>query len=297
MRVAALSERAELFYRRLLNVVDDYGMWFAHPTLILSACCPVLLERYRPEDAAMALEEMERARLILRWEVGGQEYLWVVDFQQQKRGPSRYPNPPAAVLGERGYGLVQGKGGLDLIDLRRESGGESGELGLCLAPVKPSPSSGGAEANRPIGDCPPSVEGRGERVEGRDNPPTPQRGGKARKRTEVVMLGECGLSDGAVGVGRALGRAFRRRDPERWQRHEVDLLAQLGEVPADEVEVVARYYAAAIPEKDDFRRRNLERLLRNWAGEVDRANQWARKQDRFDGEWGGVERRGKGVAS
>ena len=37
-RVDALSEGAEILYRRLMSVVDDYGRYFAHPTLIRSAC-------------------------------------------------------------------------------------------------------------------------------------------------------------------------------------------------------------------------------------------------------------------
>src|SRR3990167_11311858 len=43
-RINTLSVHAELFYRRLLSVVDDYGRFFAHPALLRSACYPLRVD-------------------------------------------------------------------------------------------------------------------------------------------------------------------------------------------------------------------------------------------------------------
>jgi hypothetical protein len=40
-RVDKLSERAELFYRRLMSVADDYGRYFANPANLRVNCYPV----------------------------------------------------------------------------------------------------------------------------------------------------------------------------------------------------------------------------------------------------------------
>ena len=48
-RVDALSEQAENFYKRLWNVVDDYGRFEVDPVVLLSRTYPRRVNRYTPE--------------------------------------------------------------------------------------------------------------------------------------------------------------------------------------------------------------------------------------------------------
>ena len=40
-RVNSLTTEEEIFYRRLISVVDDYGRYYAKPELLRSACFPL----------------------------------------------------------------------------------------------------------------------------------------------------------------------------------------------------------------------------------------------------------------
>ena len=59
-RVTALSPMAELFYRRLISVVDDYGRYTAHLTLLRSACWPMSFERVSDKQVSEWLLECSK---------------------------------------------------------------------------------------------------------------------------------------------------------------------------------------------------------------------------------------------
>ena len=40
----------EVFYRRLMSVVDDYGRYYAKPSLLRAACYPLLLAKVSDSD-------------------------------------------------------------------------------------------------------------------------------------------------------------------------------------------------------------------------------------------------------
>ena len=44
-RVELLSWAEEVFYRRLMSVVDDFGRYYARPELLRAACYPLLLTK------------------------------------------------------------------------------------------------------------------------------------------------------------------------------------------------------------------------------------------------------------
>jgi hypothetical protein len=92
-RVDQLSELAELFYRRLMNVADDHGRYQAHPTLLRAACYPQRVDRYTDAQVTEWRDECARAGLLLVYRVGRSEYLQMVDFRQQTRSKSKYPDP------------------------------------------------------------------------------------------------------------------------------------------------------------------------------------------------------------
>ncbi|WP_174958620.1 conserved phage C-terminal domain-containing protein [Burkholderia aenigmatica] len=95
-RVDLLSAEGEVFYRRLMSVVDDFGRYSANPKLLRAACYPLRLDTVKDADIAVWLGEAESAGLITLYEVSAKQYLELVDFRQQVRAKeSKYPNPTA----------------------------------------------------------------------------------------------------------------------------------------------------------------------------------------------------------
>lgn len=99
--VNSLSNPAEIFYRRLMSVVDDYGRYFAKPSLVRAACYPLQLERVSDMDIVKMLVEVCNTKppLVLAYEVAGKQYLQVENFKQQVRTNAKFPSPPDALTG------------------------------------------------------------------------------------------------------------------------------------------------------------------------------------------------------
>lgn len=99
-RIASLSEGGELFYRRLMSVVDDFGRFEADPDLLLAKAYPL---RSRGESADMVdayLRECTSGEypLIVVYKVGRKQYLEIVEFGQRIRSEkSKYPGPDEAI--------------------------------------------------------------------------------------------------------------------------------------------------------------------------------------------------------
>lgn len=89
-----LSPAGEVFYRRLMSVVDDYGRFSANPKLVRAACYPLKLDSVSDQHIAEWLLECSQANLVLCYEVSGKQYLEVNDFRQQVRSKqSKFPDP------------------------------------------------------------------------------------------------------------------------------------------------------------------------------------------------------------
>lgn len=99
-RVNPLGAHEELFYRRLMSVVDDYGRYFAHPALLRAACYPFQLDRVKEDSISKHLAACVDARLIFPYTVNGTAYLQLLDFRQQERGKSKFPEPDKRLLSE-----------------------------------------------------------------------------------------------------------------------------------------------------------------------------------------------------
>lgn len=94
--VNSLSWEAEIFYRRLLSVVDDFGRFDARPSVLRSALYPLKLDSMREDSVQRCLKSCEAARLVVLYSVEGKEYLEVTNFRQQVRSKnSKYPAPDA----------------------------------------------------------------------------------------------------------------------------------------------------------------------------------------------------------
>lgn len=96
-RVDALSAPAEVFYRRLMSVVDDFGRYYAKPELLLAALYPLRIERVRKADIATWIGATCEAGLVRKYTAQQKEYLELVDFRQQVRAKeSKFPQPPSS---------------------------------------------------------------------------------------------------------------------------------------------------------------------------------------------------------
>lgn len=94
-RVNALSWFGEVFYRRLLNRVDDFGRYTANVELLRSALFPLQLSKVSGADVAGLLSECEQWALVSTYTAGdGKQYLAVHKFEKGRAKTSRYPDPP-----------------------------------------------------------------------------------------------------------------------------------------------------------------------------------------------------------
>jgi hypothetical protein len=83
-RIAKLAWPAEVFYRRLMSVVDDFGRYHAHPTLLRAACYPLQLEKVSDSDIGKWILATEEAGLVRVYPAeDGKRYLELMDFRQQ----------------------------------------------------------------------------------------------------------------------------------------------------------------------------------------------------------------------
>jgi hypothetical protein len=119
-RINALKPQAELFFRRLMSVVDDYGRYSANPALLRAHCYPLKLDEVREADISRWLTEVESAGLIALYAVETKRYLEMKDFRQQVRAKeSKWPQPPSGCLADatqtsgrrEAYAPVVGGGG------------------------------------------------------------------------------------------------------------------------------------------------------------------------------------------
>lgn len=94
-RVDKLAAAEEVFYRRLMSVVDDFGRFDGRPAILRTSLYPLRVERVREADIVRSLACCQEAGLIRLYSVAGKPYLEVLDFRQQVRAKvSKYPDPP-----------------------------------------------------------------------------------------------------------------------------------------------------------------------------------------------------------
>ena len=99
-RVDMLTPQGELFYRRLMSVVDDFGRFDGRPQMLRVSCFPLRVDRVREADISRWLDELQTAGLIALYAVNGKPYLEMHDFRQQVRAKeSRYPAKPEPIGG------------------------------------------------------------------------------------------------------------------------------------------------------------------------------------------------------
>lgn len=75
------------------------------------------------------------------------------------------------------------------------------------------------------------------------------------------------------GYQKRLNAFFHRRDTTAWSESEIKAYRKLTITP-DEFAILEKYYLGNHPNGHDYRRRDLQTLLNNYQGEVDRARNW-----------------------
>lgn len=99
---AALESHAHrMLYERAIDITDPYGRFDADPVMFRARAVPRL--EISVEEVAAALNDMERVGLIERWEIDGNPYAKIVDFEvynkpdPAKEAQTRIPDPDGVV--------------------------------------------------------------------------------------------------------------------------------------------------------------------------------------------------------
>lgn len=120
-QVCSLGWAEEVFYRRLMSIVDDYGRTEANPQLLRSRCYPLQTDDVRTADISRWMAACQKAGLILGYEVAGKRYLEIRKFGQQQRAASKCPDPPSdsdvcnQVISDEHLGVVV-SGGVSVVE-------------------------------------------------------------------------------------------------------------------------------------------------------------------------------------
>lgn len=101
--VDSLSVHAELLYRRLMSVVDDFGLFHGNPKLIRAACYPLRLDQVSDEDIVRWLDECVAAGLLARSTFEGKAVVAILRFGQQQRSSASKYLPKADAAGIQSF--------------------------------------------------------------------------------------------------------------------------------------------------------------------------------------------------
>lgn len=95
--VDRLGPEAEVLYRRLMSVVDDYGRFSADPRILRAKCYPLRVDQVRPEQISNWLASCVQAGLVETYAVEGKPYLLFLRLGTPRAKVSRYPPPPRRI--------------------------------------------------------------------------------------------------------------------------------------------------------------------------------------------------------
>ena len=95
--VAALNPPEEVFFRRMINEVDDFGRFEVDPKLIRSQAYPVH-DGISENDILAWLAACVKQNLIITYMVDGKTYLVITKSEAPRAKNSKFPNPPAELI-------------------------------------------------------------------------------------------------------------------------------------------------------------------------------------------------------
>lgn len=106
-RVNELSWGGEVFYRRLMNVVDDFGCYDGRESILRASLYPLKIDRVDNSDIAKWLAECAGAGLVRVYLVDSKPYIMIENFNQRLRANvSKWPQP-ADIRGQMTAGRGQ----------------------------------------------------------------------------------------------------------------------------------------------------------------------------------------------
>jgi hypothetical protein len=92
-KVERLSFHAEVFYRRLMSVVDDFGLYDARTMVLRSRLFPLRVDRVTDGEIEEWLRECVAVGLIETYEVDGRKYLQYMNLGEPRAVKSKFPKP------------------------------------------------------------------------------------------------------------------------------------------------------------------------------------------------------------
>jgi hypothetical protein len=93
-RIDQLEAAAEVFYRRLMSKVDDFGLFDARPAILRSSLFPLRVDRVREAEIARWLVACESAGVVALYSHAGKPYGQMLDTGWQTRSEPKFPLPP-----------------------------------------------------------------------------------------------------------------------------------------------------------------------------------------------------------
>lgn len=92
-RIDKLTWPSEIFYRRLMSIVDDFGRGDGRMDILRAKLYPKKLNKVSEADIAKWIHECEEAELVSRYEVDSKPFIEIFDFGQSLRKMiSAFPN-------------------------------------------------------------------------------------------------------------------------------------------------------------------------------------------------------------
>lgn len=145
-RIARLDWASEVFYRRLMSVVDDFGRYYADAGMLRAACYPRQLGKVSDSDIGKWLTALVEAALVRVYPaLDGERYLQLLDFRQQARAAkSKFPEPHSECVADAAQAQSKGAADAPVFVFGDEcvSGGVGSGSSHSAAPTPPPPFDG-----------------------------------------------------------------------------------------------------------------------------------------------------------
>src|SRR5690348_16892457 len=91
--VNSLTAMEEVFYRRLMSVVDDFGRFDGRESVLRSRLYPLQVSSVREADISRWIAACEKAGLIALYVVDGKQYILFHKLGAPRAKTSKYPAP------------------------------------------------------------------------------------------------------------------------------------------------------------------------------------------------------------
>lgn len=95
--VCSLKWEEEVFYRRLMSVVDDFGRFDGRPAVLKSRLYPLQTDKVREADITRWIAACVKAGLIALYSVAGKQYILFGKLGVPRATTSKWPAPPTGL--------------------------------------------------------------------------------------------------------------------------------------------------------------------------------------------------------